>query len=149
MFNNLDEQASADLASKLAKVITTGVIFLQGNLGAGKTFLVRNWLYALGYQGAVKSPTFTLVEPYIINDINIYHCDFYRLSCADELEFIGVRDYLHSSNLCFIEWADKGCGFLPQPDVILNIEIINDLRNYNIDVCSNYKKQLLKQIKQI
>jgi len=144
--NKLDENDSKKLAIKLAQTIKTGIIFLHGNLGAGKTFLCRNWFYALGYKGAVKSPTYTLVEPYIINGINIYHFDLYRLSCPTELEFIGARDYLTANNLCLIEWADKGQGFLPNPDLILNIEIINDFRNYNIRACSDYGKKLLHNL---
>jgi len=144
--SNLDELSSIKLAHLLAKNISNGVIFLEGNLGAGKTFLVRSWLKCLGFKAAVKSPTFTLVEPYKIGEIEIYHCDLYRLSCAEELDFIGGRDFLHSSNLCFIEWAQNGAGFLPNADLIIKIAIARNLRNYIICANSDYGQQLLLKI---
>jgi tRNA threonylcarbamoyladenosine biosynthesis protein TsaE len=117
-----DEAALVDLGASLAP-LTPGVerIYLYGELGSGKTTLVRGLLQGLGHRGAVKSPTFTLVEPYRIGERDIYHFDLYRLKDPEELEFMGVRDYLEGGGLCLIEWADRAAGFLPAPDIAITI----------------------------
>jgi tRNA threonylcarbamoyladenosine biosynthesis protein TsaE len=107
----------------------TGVIFLQGELGAGKTTLVRGFLRGAGFTGAVKSPTFTLVEEYSLGERKIFHFDLYRLSDPEELEWIGIRDYFSQNCLCFIEWAERGTGFLPTPDAIISLTVQDLGRN--------------------
>jgi tRNA threonylcarbamoyladenosine biosynthesis protein TsaE len=100
-----------------------GRIYLTGDLGAGKTTLARGILRGYGHEGAVKSPTYTLVEPYEFSRYNIYHFDLYRLSDPEEVEFLGVSDYLDGSNLCLIEWPDRGGSLLPPADLMIELAI--------------------------
>lgn len=119
--NNEDD--TQKLATFLAENIAQGVIYLIGDLGAGKTTLTRYWLQKLGHQGAVKSPTYTLVEPYQIQGKDVFHFDLYRLNDPYELELMGIRDYLDIQNALFLfEWPSKGADEIPQADFIINLE---------------------------
>ena len=116
------EDAMTQFGEKISQVTeSNGIIFLSGDLGAGKTTLSRGIIRGLGHVGAVKSPTFTLVEPYEIGRNRAYHFDLYRLVDPEELEFLGIRDYFEGEALCLIEWPDLGAGFLPKPDLIITI----------------------------
>ena len=118
-----DEAATLALGADLVGQFDHGVVYLRGELGAGKTTLVRGYLRALGYEGSVKSPTYTLVEPYEIEGFSIAHLDLYRVTDPVELEYIGLEDVLRDVSLTFIEWPERGEGFLPAPDLIIDLEI--------------------------
>ncbi len=96
-----------------------GVIHLEGDLGAGKTTLARGFMRGYGITGAIKSPTYTLVEPYELEKCQLYHFDLYRLGSVDEVEYLGVEDYFHDNSVCLIEWPDKGGNRLPPADLTL------------------------------
>lgn len=99
------------------------LVFLHGDLGAGKTTLVRGMLRGLGHEGRVRSPTYTLMEPYVIDGQTIMHLDLYRIGDAEELELLGLRDVLGADAVCcLVEWPDKGRGWLPTPDLTIGIE---------------------------
>ncbi|MEQ1560807.1 MAG: tRNA (adenosine(37)-N6)-threonylcarbamoyltransferase complex ATPase subunit type 1 TsaE [Methyloglobulus sp.] len=114
------EQFGAELYHLLA---VKSVVFLHGDLGAGKTTLVRGYLRAAGYAGTVKSPTYNIVEEYLINDKKIYHFDLYRMNSPEELEWIGINDYFKQESICFIEWPNQGEGYLPQADTVISLRV--------------------------
>lgn len=118
-----DAAGMESLGAALARQCPVGTkVFLQGQLGAGKTTLVRGFLRELGYSGIVKSPTYTLVEPYFLPGTTIYHFDLYRLNEPGELEAIGLRDYFDPEAICLIEWPEKAGRLLGKPDIDIKIE---------------------------
>lgn len=119
-----DEAATEALGTALAETLGDGgIITLSGDLGAGKTTFSRGLIRACGHPGAVKSPTYTLVEPYEHTRPAVMHFDLYRLADPEELDFIGFRDYLSASSLRLIEWPEKGRPLIPVPDLALTFRV--------------------------
>lgn len=140
----LDEAELADWAARLASGLQAGtVIFLQGDLGAGKTTLARALLRALGWQGSVKSPTYTLVESYPLAAFTLHHSDLYRIAEADELEAIGLRDQLNDESVWLIEWPERGIGFLPEPDLRIVLSGSGEHRSLHAEAHSPRGQALL------
>ena len=117
------EAVGASIAQQISQDLdSTAIVYLRGDLGAGKTTLVRGALKALGHQGLVKSPTFTLVESYSLPPYEIYHFDLYRISDPEELDYIGIREFCNKQTICFIEWPDLGKPMVPKPTLEISIE---------------------------
>lgn len=152
-----DEQATVKLgellgqqAARLASTSDHGaVIFLQGDLGAGKTTMSRGVLRAFGHSGAVKSPTYTLVEPYEFETTRVFHFDLYRLGDAEELEYMGIRDYFNAGNVCLIEWPARGEGVLPSPNLVITVKTQAPGRQVHVKAIDGLGLQLIAAIKSL
>ncbi len=143
-----DETATTALGASLARYMKeSGVVYLRGDLGAGKTTLCRGILRKLGYEGAVKSPTFTIVEPYTCNGGQVYHFDLYRLNDPDELEYIGIDEYFSGQSLCLIEWPEKAEGTLPDCDLDIELLLDGKSRRVIISSKSEYGDTILKRLR--
>lgn len=125
---NSAEETEAFGAQLFQLVPEKCVIFLLGDLGAGKTTLVRGFLRAAGHTGTVKSPTYNIVEEYLLKNRLVFHFDLYRLHDPEELEWIGIDDYLQQQSICFIEWPEKGDGYLGDAGIILSLTVSGEGR---------------------
>lgn len=122
-------QLAAALLSHRDQVARRGFyLALSGDLGAGKTALIRAVLRALGVTGAVKSPTFTLLEPYVVSSLNFYHFDFYRFKEPEEFAAAGFRELFGPGSICAVEWPERARGLLPVPDLALALEVVGEGR---------------------
>jgi tRNA threonylcarbamoyladenosine biosynthesis protein TsaE len=148
-----DEAATIEFGAAIAKVIVPELtIYLHGDLGAGKTTLVRGLLRGLGYVGRVKSPTYTLVEPYEMLDshsapLDLYHFDLYRFNDEEEWEAAGFRDHFNAHSVCLIEWPEKAAQVLPEPDIEINFDIRADGRIVHVSAHTARGQQCMQHIK--
>lgn len=146
------QEETESFAAKVAKacvgVNTSIAIHLVGDLGAGKTTFSRGFIQALGYSGRVKSPTYTLVEPYEIDGRDIFHFDLYRLADPEELEFMGIRDYGEGTSISLIEWPSKGEGFLPEANICINIAFTDKGRLMTIESLNSTGEQVIRQLEE-
>ena len=150
-----DEQATVAFAESLAKLCPSGFnIFLYGDLGAGKTTLVRGLIQSFLPEVKVKSPTYTIVEDYDLSTLknnpnklhHIYHFDLYRLGDPEELEYLGARDYFSNNAVCLVEWPQRGEGWLTEPDVKVTLEYHGEGRNIELEACSAKGKAVYETI---
>jgi tRNA threonylcarbamoyladenosine biosynthesis protein TsaE len=144
-----DEQATLAFGKTLATLCPASLftIHLEGELGAGKTTLTRGLLRQLGHKGNVKSPTYTLVERYELADRAVFHFDLYRLADPEELDYLGLDDYLSNNSLSIIEWAKQGGAYLPKPDITIAINYHNSGRNMTITPESPQGQQMCDKLK--
>ena len=142
------EAAMVALGQQLGGACREGaIIFLQGDLGAGKTTFARGFMHGLGYSDPVKSPTFTLVEHYMVDHHRVYHFDLYRLSSPEELEFMGIRDFFHLGSICLVEWPERGVGYLPGPDLRLTIHYVTaGVRRIHVETTTALGRSLLASL---
>ena len=142
-----DEHATIALGKRIARTLHAGlVVHLAGELGAGKTALVRSILGAMGYPGKVKSPTYALVELYTISRLNLYHFDLYRFNDPQEWNDSGFREYFNPDSICFVEWPEKGGKLVPEPDIRISLEIEGNGRHVEIDAISEAGRQCLRRL---
>lgn len=152
-FHLVDEAATVALGKALSNAVRHDVeqgivVYLNGDLGAGKTTFTRGFVQGMGHTGKVKSPTYTLVEPYDLGEWQVYHFDLYRLADPEELEFIGIRDYFNEKSCSFIEWPEKGVGLLANADLIINIVYIGEQRNLTVVAQNDHGIRVLSALSQ-
>ncbi|MDN5752717.1 MAG: tRNA (adenosine(37)-N6)-threonylcarbamoyltransferase complex ATPase subunit type 1 TsaE [Nitrosospira sp.] len=143
--NLADETATLALGAEIAAILHSGlVIFLSGDLGAGKTTLTRGILRSLGFQGKVTSPTYNLVELYKISRLYFYHFDFYRFNDPIEWEDAGFREYFNADSICLVEWPEKAGGLLPGADLQFLLHVTETGRNVEIQADTEAGRRCLK-----
>ena len=141
------EEASAELAGHFARVIQAPcVIYLRGDLGAGKTLFTRAYIHALGYEGYVKSPSYGLLETYEVAGRTVLHLDLYRIEDPEELEYLAIRDLYDANTVLMVEWPDRGDSYLPAPDVVLEFGEKGESRFINCRVFSQHGRELAEKV---
>lgn len=144
-----DAESQEAFGRRLAAVLAPGiVVYLAGDLGAGKTTLVRGILRGLGHEGPVRSPTYTLVEPYELAACLCAHLDLYRLGDPEELEYLGLRDLVAENRLLLVEWPERGEGMLPPADLILKIAYADPGRNLRLEAATQKGEAVLRRLRQ-
>lgn len=134
VINNIAEDEVSKLAARLINTFAAKeVIYLSGELGAGKTSLVRDIMHALGYVGKIKSPSYSIAEVYDFNNIKVAHLDFYRVENVDELLYLSLDEYALECDYIFIEWAPENCDLVPPATIKINISITDDARSYAVE----------------
>lgn len=142
-----DDIATVTMGNRIAAIIEQGaVIYLHGDLGAGKTTFTRGIVQGFGHTGKVKSPTYTLVEPYELERANVYHFDLYRLGDPEELEYMGIRDYFSAQAICVVEWPEKGGEFIPVPDLNITLSYVGDERSIVINSASERGSVIIEKL---
>lgn len=147
-----DEARTAALGAALARVLTPGLaIYLYGNLGSGKTTLTRALLHAAGYAGRIKSPTYTLAEPYTVTladrMVPVIHFDLYRMAGPEEFLEAGFREHFNENNICIIEWPERGEPVLPTPDIHISLTVAGQGRDVKLLALSDKGHQCLARLK--
>jgi len=141
------EQHLDDFAQRFAHDLAPPlVIWLEGDLGAGKTTFARGLIHALGYSGRVKSPTYGLLEYYQLANLQVLHMDLYRISDPGELEFLGIQDLLDDATILLIEWPDKGNGWLPKPDFIFRFSYAETGRSLRLSARTPRAQSLVESL---
>lgn len=143
-----DEIATIAMGKRIADIVKSKLkqgitVYLNGDLGAGKTTLTRGFVQGMGHIGNVKSPTYTLVEPYDLSDWQVYHFDLYRLADPEELEYMGIRDYFNDRSCSFIEWPEKGQGMIASADMVIDLAYFDEQRSITLQSASEIGQQLL------
>ncbi|MGI4850165.1 MAG: tRNA (adenosine(37)-N6)-threonylcarbamoyltransferase complex ATPase subunit type 1 TsaE [Janthinobacterium lividum] len=146
-----DEAGTLALGAALARTLAPGLaIYLHGDLGAGKTALTRALLHAAGYQGHVKSPTYTLAEPYHVTlggqQLEIIHFDLYRMAGAEEFLDAGFREHFNERNICIVEWPENGAGVLPPPDLAIYLAVSGQGREVELQALSDQGIQCIDRL---
>lgn len=145
-----DETATIDMGKQIAMAVQqlniSLVVYLHGDLGAGKTTLTRGFVQGMGHNGKVKSPTYTLVEPYELTPWQVYHFDLYRLADPEELEYMGIREYFSQQSCCFVEWPEKGQDMIPSADIELWLHYVDEQREITLQANSPIGSDILQYL---
>ncbi len=143
-----NETETLSLGAQIASnIVAPLIIWLQGDLGAGKTTFTRGLLNALGHNGAVKSPTYNIVESYPLQKFTLHHFDLYRFQTADEWQDAGLDELFTANSVSLIEWPQQGADFVPKPDIILHLTTIDHGRKAELTAFSDHGKHLIASIK--
>jgi tRNA threonylcarbamoyladenosine biosynthesis protein TsaE len=143
-------EATLRLGEALAAGVAPGrVLFISGDLGAGKTTLVRGLLKGLGYAGRAKSPTYALVEPYMLSRLDLYHFDFYRFKDRSEWLNSGFREHFNPDSVCVVEWPEKAGDLLAPPDVKIRLDFDGEARRVSLEACSDAGRAWLSSLPSI